>query len=105
MKNQSAAAVNHSSASVLAQCVPPAMQGPAGFWCWQGEDALGTGIQLTHEEGANPEHSAVPEHAAAAGSHKRPQTEMDGGVTCSEWDFYTSLLPEDVSQVFFLRVL
>lgn len=58
------------------------------------------GTQLTHEEGANPEHSAVPEHSAAAGSPKRPQAEMDGGVTCSEWDFYTSLLPEGVSRFF-----
>lgn len=59
------------------------------------------GIELTHEEEANPELGAVPEHTAAAGSHKRLQTEMDGGVACSEWDFYTSMLPEVVPSGFF----
>lgn len=62
---------------------------------------LGLDVGLMHEEEAHPEHCAVPEHTAAAGPHKRPQTEMDGGAACSEWDFYTSLLPEVVPQVFF----
>lgn len=67
-----------------------------------GRGCSASGGTADNEEGANPEHSAVPEHAQHAGCWlpQKAQAEMDGGVTCSEWDFYTSLLPEVVSQVF-----